>query len=432
MQWLWGNMSYILALFAGTGLVAYKMPRRKYFWIRLACAAISITAFKLLIDRFLIHGKPMNEVVVINVFVSFALYLLTCGGVILCFKCDVFGAVFCGTAGYCMQHISQRTDRILASLLSYQGINKVTAAFILIAITAAVYAAIYFALIKRRDCSRIIVDNKIQLIVTVLVVVGTIFANTFAQWLTDDKYLKIYLMLFSVFIGILGLMLEFNMLSLKNIEHENAVINKLMHESRENYEFEKSMIDLVNVKCHDLKHQLACLEKHRSAEELKELKETIESYDSIFKTGSDALDVVLLKKVKLCREKEIELTCLADGEKLSFMSEADIYTLFGNVLDNAISAADKVKEKDKRIICINIMQTGSFIEIQTMNYYEGTLTYVNGLPRTDTDDVLFHGFGMRSIKMITEKYGGDMRIRDDENIFLLDLMFLAEVDEKVN
>lgn len=429
MQWLWGNMSYILALFAGTGLVAYKMPRRKYFWIRLACAAISITAFKLLIDRFLIHGNPMNEVVVINVFVSFALYLLTCGGVILCFKCDVFGAVFCGTAGYCMQHISQRTDRILASLLSYQGINKVTAAFILIAITAAVYAAIYFALIKRRDCSRIIVDNKIQLIVTVLVVVGTIFANTFAQWLTDDKYLKIYLMLFSVFIGILGLMLEFNMLSLKNIEHENSIINRLMRESRENYEFEKSMIDLVNVKCHDLKHQLNNLESDKSDEELKDLRDTIESYDSIFKTCNDALDVVLLKKAKICCEKGIELTCLADGQKLDFMSESDIYTLFGNVLDNAITAADKVSEKDKRIICINISQTGSFIHIQAMNYYEGILKYVNGLPQTDKNDKAYHGFGMRSIKMITEKYGGDMRIRDEEKIFLLDLMFLTEAGE---
>lgn len=429
MQWLWGNISYIAALFVGTWLVAYKMPKRKVFWVRIICSAIFITALKLLLDWFFIKGRPLSDVITINIFISFMLYILTCGGVMLSFKCDVFGAAFCGTAGYCMQHVSQRTDRILSSLLSLGDLNKVAAAFILIAITAIVYVIIYFVLIKRRDCSRIIVDNKVQLIVTMLVVVGTIFANTYAQWLTDDKYLKIYLMLFSVFIGILGLMLEFNMLSLKNIEHENAVINKLMHESRENYEFEKSMIDLVNVKCHDLKHQLACLEKHRSAEELKELKDTIESYDSIFKTGSDALDVVLLKKVKLCREKEIELTCLADGEKLSFMSEADIYTLFGNVLDNAISAADKVKEKDKRIICINIMQTGSFIDIQTMNYYEGVLNYVNGLPRTDTNDMLFHGFGMRSIKMITEKYGGDMRIRDEENIFLLDLMFLSDAGE---
>ena len=373
MLWLWGNISYIAALFVGTWLVAYKMPKRKVFWVRIICSAIFITALKLLLDWFFIKGRPLSDVITINIFISFMLYILTCGGVMLSFKCDVFGAAFCGTAGYCMQHVSQRTDRILSSLLSLGDLNKVAAAFILIAITAIVYVIIYFVLIKRRDCSRIIVDNKVQLIVTMLVVVGTIFANTYAQRLTDDKYLKIYLMLFSVFIGILGLMLEFNMLSLKNIEHENAVINKLMHESRENYEFEKSMIDLVNVKCHDLKHQLACLEKHRSAEELKELKDTIESYDSIFKTGSDALDVVLLKKVKLCREKEIELTCLADGEKLSFMSEADIYTLFGNVLDNAISAADKVKEKDKRIICINIMQTGSFIDIQTMNYYEGVL-----------------------------------------------------------
>lgn len=429
MQWLWGNLSYIAALFVGTWLVAYKMPKRKVFWARIICSAIFITALKLLLDWFFIKGRPLSDVITINIFISFMLYILTCGGVMLSFKCDVFGAAFCGTAGYCMQHISQRTDRILSSLLSLGGLNKVVAAFILIAITAIVYVIIYFALIKRRDCSRIIVDNKVQLIVTMLVVVGTIFANTYAQWLTNDKYLKIYLMLFSVFIGVLGLMLEFNMLSLKNIEHENAIINRLMRESRENYEFEKSMIDLVNVKCHDLKHQLNNLENCKSDEELNDLRETIESYDSIFKTGNDALDVVLLKKAKFCREKGIELTCLADGQKLAFMSESDIYTLFGNVLDNAIIAADRVNEKDKRIICINISQTGSFIHIQAMNYYKGILKYVNGLPQTDKNDKAYHGFGMRSIKMITEKYGGDMRIRDEENIFLLDLMFLADAGE---
>lgn len=427
MQWLWGNLSYILALLAGTGLVAYKMPKRKYFILRIVYCISVIIALKLLLDRLFIYGKPLSNVITLNVFISFMLYVLTCAGVILCFKCDVFGAVFCGTAGYCMQHITQRVDRIFVSLLLPQDLNKIVDALILIIITALIYVIIYFVLIKRRDCSRIVVDNKIQLIITVLVVIGTIFANTYAQWLTTDKYLKAYIMLFSICIGVFGLMLEFNMLSLKNIEHENAIINRLMHESRENYEFEKSMIDLVNVKCHDLKHQLNSL--HKSEEELKELKNTIESYDSIFKTGNDALDVVLLKKAKICCEKGIELTCLADGQKLDFMSESDIYTLFGNVLDNAITAADKVSEKDKRIICINISQTGSFIHIQAMNYYEGILKYVNGLPQTDKNDKAYHGFGMRSIKMITEKYGGDMRIRDEEKIFLLDLMFLTEAGE---
>ena len=425
MKWFWGNISYIAALFVGTWLVAYKMPKRKHFWIRLVGAVILITAIKLLLDRLFVFGKPLREVVTINVLISFVLYLLTCGGVMLCFKCDVLAALFCGTAGYCMQHISQRTDKILASAFSVSNLHPIVSALILIAITALVYAGIYFTLIKPRDCSCIIVDNKIQLIVTVLVILCTIFLNTFASWLTRDKALKIYLMLFSVFVGLLGLMLEFNMLSLKNIERENSIINRLMEEGRTSYEFEKSMIELVNVKCHDLKYQLNNLESNKSEEELKELKEIIKSYDSIFKTGNNALNVVLFKKTKICREKDIEFTCLADGQKLSFMSESDIYTLFGNILDNAIMAVDKVAEKDKRIISILISQTGSFVHIRAMNYYEGVLKYVNGLPQTDKNDNAYHGFGMRSIKMITEKYGGDMRIRDEEQIFLLDLMFLA-------
>lgn len=430
MLWLWGNLSYIIALLAGTGLVAYKMPKRDRFVIRVIVSVTVICAAKLLLDWFFIQGRPLSEVIFLNTFFSFVLYALTCGGVAACFKCDFYGAVFCGTAGYCMQHISQRTDRIFKTLVLPSPLHPALSAVILIAITALEYVGIFFALIRKQNYRGIVVDNKIQLIIAAMVVVGTIFVNTFAMWQTDDKYVKVYIMLFSVFVGILGLMLEFNMLSRKTAERENAIITRINRESEENYKFEKSMIDLVNIKCHDLKHRIG-ISQQSEPDTLDDVKEVVESYDSIFETGSKALDVVLVKKGRVCREKGIGLTCLADGKKLGFMKEADIYTLFGNMLDNAIEATDKVVEEDKRIICLNVFRKGVSVCIQISNYYDDEIVYYNGLPQTKKDK-FSHGYGMQSIKLIVDKYGGDLKISDNDGIFLIDLLFMdnsqAEID----
>ncbi len=37
-------------------------------------------------------------------------------------------------------------------------------------------------------------------------------------------------------------------------------------------------------------------------------------------------------------DKDIVITCIADGKLLEFISSTDLYSLFGNALDNAIEA----------------------------------------------------------------------------------------------
>ena len=57
------------------------------------------------------------------------------------------------------------------------------------------------------------------------------------------------------------------------------------------------------------------------------------------KTGNRALDVVLTMERMICEGSDIEFSCLVNGALLNFMEESDIYSLFGNLLDNAIEEA---------------------------------------------------------------------------------------------
>lgn len=123
-----------------------------------------------------------------------------------------------------------------------------------------------------------------------------------------------------------------------------------------------------------------------------------------------------------CTNLGITMTCLADGRRIGFMEDSDIYALFGNILDNAIEATKTVTEEEKRIISLTIGTTGDLLLIDSQNYYAGEVQFVDGLPQTSKENKEYHGFGTRSIKTLTEKYGGDLKISAENGIFRLSIM----------
>ena len=153
------------------------------------------------------------------------------------------------------------------------------------------------------------------------------------------------------------------------------------------------------------------------------MEEIIAAYDTKIATGNDALDVIMTEKGLLCREKGIEFTCMADGAALNFMEDADIYSLFGNALDNAIEASVGVTDSEKRIVGVVAKHTDGFLSVNIYNYFENEPKFRDGLPVTSKHDKESHGFGVRSIAMITEKYGGDLSINAKDGIFDLNLLF---------
>ena len=124
-----------------------------------------------------------------------------------------------------------------------------------------------------------------------------------------------------------------------------------------------------------------------------------------------------------CAANHITFTCVADGRRMGFMEEADIYALFGNILDNAMEAAGELAQEEKRIISLTVRNERDFLIIEEENYYKGELAFENGLPQTQKADRTSHGFGMRSIRLLAEEYGGDLKIRTQDGIYTISLLF---------
>lgn len=118
----------------------------------------------------------------------------------------------------------------------------------------------------------------------------------------------------------------------------------------------------------------------------------------------------------------IQISCIADGTLLNFMAPADIYSLFGNALDNAIESVAEL-EPAKRTVGLFIKSVQNMISIHIENYFEGERVLVNGLPKTTKGDEEYHGYGMLSMRAITEKYNGTLAVEITDNIFSLNILF---------
>lgn len=111
-----------------------------------------------------------------------------------------------------------------------------------------------------------------------------------------------------------------------------------------------------------------------------------------------------------------------DGERLNFINAVDLYTLFGNAIDNALEAVIDLEE-GYRVISLTTKLNGDLLSVNLKNYYDGDLKFKNNLPQTTKGDKNYHGFGLKSIKSIVEKYGGDMYVTARDGVFNLNLLF---------
>ena len=195
---------------------------------------------------------------------------------------------------------------------------------------------------------------------------------------------------------------------------------------KEQYEMSQENINLINHKCHDLKHQIAALrhieDEHARNQQIEELEKAVFIYDAMVHTGNEVLDTILTEKSLYCERNGIVLACVADGSAVGGMEPVDIYTIFGNALDNALECVAKFEDKTKRTISVIVTERANMLLFQFENYYETLSKNGEKAFLTTKEQNGYHGFGLKSIEHTAEKYGGIMNVCTDNHIFLLQVM----------
>lgn len=222
------------------------------------------------------------------------------------------------------------------------------------------------------------------------------------------------------------------------LRYENSVINELLKKAEKQQKVSKDNIDYINMKVHDLKHQIAAIKyqigtKHYGADlhaQISELEKTAKLYDDTVLTGNNILDSLLVERKIYCKSKNIQLDYVIDGSLLSYMEPVDLYVMLGNALDNAAESVLKINEADKRIVTIYVGKRGKFVSIRVENSYCGEIQLKNGLPVTSKREKNYHGFGIKSIKYIVAKYGGNVTIELADGRFCLSILIPYRDDIK--
>lgn len=205
-------------------------------------------------------------------------------------------------------------------------------------------------------------------------------------------------------------------------EEDTTVLQRMLEQQKSQLESSKETIDLINIKSHDLKKQLAAFGDRIDPEEIREMSELVEIYDSSVQTGNETLDILLKQRSLTCERHGIRFERMVDGRLLSFMRPADIYALFGNAIDNALEALERVTDDSRRYLSLGVRENRGMVAIRVENPYVGELEFVDGLPRTTKGDERYHGFGTRSIRMIVERYHGYCSIDADDGLFVLTIL----------
>lgn len=210
------------------------------------------------------------------------------------------------------------------------------------------------------------------------------------------------------------------------MRQELQAINRILNQQYEQYQLSRDNIDLLNRKYHDLKHQINAIRLESDPEKkeayLEEMETGIKMYEAQNKTGNSVLDTILASKSMYCVQNDINFTCVADGTLLAFIDVMDICTIFGNILDNAIESVEQLEDTGLRLIRTAVFAQNDFLMIRVENYCETELTMLDGLPVTTKGDKRFHGYGIKSIRYVVEKYEGTMTIHNENHWFTLRIL----------
>lgn len=418
------NLIISFSVFVSAFIISADTEKRKLFWLRFILLYIVFAALRfLLFDYF--RQMIYNDVVLIGykMLICFVIFFQICVTVSVCYKLDIWGVLFCGNVCYAFHDLCRKIYHLIADAW-LQRTPEVAHIALYLGIIILI-SLVLWLIMRRLGIKRVEVYNTFLLFISSILVTTCIVLNILSGPLSDNSIAKagksVYEILF-IMITVLILCLDLGMLRSRELETERNKIKEILKEKEEQYYYEKHMIDMINIKCHDLKHQMSHIDGQQGVKLTEETRAVIEAYDSSYRTGNTALDVILTRKAFTCHEKGIELTCVADGKILDFISEVDIYSLFGNILDNAMEATEKLEDKTKRIISLSVEKNGYFVNLSARNYFAGKLVFNNGIPVTTKGDRMNHGFGIKSIRNIVEKYNGNILIKTNGDRFILDIM----------
>lgn len=217
---------------------------------------------------------------------------------------------------------------------------------------------------------------------------------------------------------------------------DNLDMTKKLSEIERDYRSQKELSEEIRkiqeksrLLKHDMKNHSLVLLSYLNEGKLEEAKiytsQMIDNLNKIYtyiNVGNSLLNYILNNKLSMAKELGIDVKAEVENLAFDYMDSIDFSALLNNLLDNAIEASVMSSEKRMEIL---IGRRKGYDMITVKNRIDTSVLQNNpDLQSTKTEQG--HGFGMRQIQNIVEKYEGMIDIYEEEKEFIVNVVYPSQ------
>ena len=231
-----------------------------------------------------------------------------------------------------------------------------------------------------------------------------------------------------VFLLLVGISTSFSLkdsIALRNqqreLNFERSMMEIQARQQKKNSDLLTQQAELLSHQRHDLRHHLnviQALAKEESTELQEYLKTLMDGIPTAAKRycENQAVNAIVSHYVTICSQKNIALTLdLTVPEENPNVSDSSLCVIFGNLLENAVEACDRLKD-EKRFIRLQAKLQYEMMVIAMDNSFNGVIRKDGRHFQSSKREG--YGIGLSSISSAAQKAGGDADFHADGKVFL--------------
>ena len=319
------------------------------------------------------------------------------------------------------------------AFLSNQAISKLVFITFNAVVIALLIVAIYSQKIYTYLYELFTLSNSSRLVILAFIWELVLLVSTQAAFLRMDTSIRITVLTGIVLIMVLlgsSVLVHFlitNDMKKQYYQRINKNLEQAMHEEIRHYEQLKQSYESVRKFRHDFNNIIIGLRSilnqndvEGAQQYLKRCNSLLNETEPIIQTGHPVVNSLLSDKLQTVKDHSINIKF--NGHiAYDVMDPVDLCIVFGNVVDNAIEACQKIPAKQEKEITISARIVKDIFFVKSTNPTKEDVEISN--PLTTKDDIINHGIGLYNIRSIVQKYGGHMQIACADKIFTIELGF---------
>lgn len=174
---------------------------------------------------------------------------------------------------------------------------------------------------------------------------------------------------------------------------------------------------------HDLHNHIEAIYQCLTQGDIKEatrycedLRTPVREISQTVWTGDKAIDYLISSKMALAEQEHIKTKVNIEYPHNTNIRSVDLTTILGNLLDNALEAAETAPEL-LRFLHLTVRRINAMLIIKVENGYGEAPTQKNGNLLTSKMDKASHGWGLKSVQTAAERYDGAINTEYADGIF---------------